>query len=299
MRTMKNLVYQDLKSVYNNISWKIVTVTVLLFIIPYALLGSSSLLSAPISRPISFFILMFQLVIPYVSLRVSYNSVSREVSEKTHRFLLTMPVSRRDIVISKFISRVILVSIFILFYALVSVVASYVLFDPLNLVDVVFVSLANVLIAVFFVPIGIAISCSSRYGSIVSQVKMSITYVLVVVLWRFVPVIASIVLTSSTLSSLPDSDYPQWAYAVLKINPLESHANIVNTMISADISFLIPSTLALPSFDEEAIVYYPSTPVTSEDPAIFAQSELTVLITLLIPVLFLLYGYYKFEKRDL
>lgn len=299
MRTIANLVRQDLKTVFNNISWKIVTATVLLFVATYAILGYSSVLSSPIDNPISFFVLTFQLVVPYLGLRAGHSSVSREVSEETHRLLLTMPISRRDIIISKFVSRSILVSVTILFYTLVSVVSSYLFFDPLNLVDVFFVSLANILLAMFFVPIGIAISCTGEFGSIVSQIKMSVTYILIVFIWRFIPVITGIAFTSSSLSSLPDPDYPSWSYALLKINPLESHANIVQTITSADVSFLIPSTLALPDLSEEEIVHYPFTPVTSNDQVLYVQSEVTVLVTLVIPVLFLFYAYYVFNNKDL
>lgn len=299
MKRIVFLAYEDMKTTVNNLSIKAALLSIVLIcIIPYVIVNASGFLSDQIDDSILLFVLLMQVFIPYISLKVSYQSISSEIDEDTHRLILTMPISRFDLVFSKLISRLLFVCTGIVIYTLVSIITSSLVYKPLAFVDTILVSLVSMGLALPFVALGIWISCTTDKGSILSGLKMSIVYAPLLYMWRLIPVGIEIAFGQGSILSPPDPNYSTWQYFILRINPVESHASIVQSVTSSDITIVLPSSLSLPNLERGGIVQYPSTPLELNDPAIYVQESVTIVLSLAIPFVFFLYGYLRLRRRE-
>jgi len=299
MKRIANMVYEDLKTAFDNLSIKATILSIVLIcVLPYAIVGSTSGLSEQIGDPIKVFIVVLQIFIPYLSLRVSYGSISSEIDTNTHRLLLTMPVSRLDFVISKFLSRSVFMSLGIIMYTLLSIILSSILYEPMTTSGAMIAGLISMGLATLFVAFGTCISCTTDYSSILSELKITLVYAPLVYLWRLVPVLIEILFTDSGILSPPDGDYSMWQYFILRINPLETHASMVQSMTQSDINMIMPSSLILPDFKSQGVIQYPGSPLTVDNPDVYVEETVTIIISVIIPLLFLVYGYTRFRKRE-
>lgn len=299
MKRIGYMVYEDLKTAFDNLSVKATILSILLICVaPYAIVGWSSGLSDQIGDPIQLFVVAFQIVIPYISLRVSYGSISSEIDTNTHRLLLTMPVSRLDLVVSKFLSRTVFVNLGIVMYSIISMVVSPLLYTGINTSDALIVGLVSMGLSVPFVALGVCISCTTDYSSIFSQLKITLVYAPLVYMWRLIPVLIEILFTDSGFLSPPDGDYAMWQYFILRINPIETHASLVQSMTGSDINIIMPSSLFLPDLNNGRFIEYPGSPLKVDEPAFYVEETVTVFVSIVFPLLFLAYGYIRFRRRE-
>lgn len=300
MRPITFVVYEDIKTLKDNFSVKVLLLS--LFVIsflPYLILGRFSGLGSIISNPVSVLLIMMQLLVPYLAMRMSYKGISGEIRRNNHRLILTFPISRFDLVIGKWISRSVATAVAVVLHVFVSVVISTILYNPMNIQNVVWITIITVLLGAIFCSIGIAVSCTTNADSIIPDVLVTIVYVSLVFFWRLIPFSIKILIEGGGIENLPSGDYGGLEYLILRLNPLESYASIVSWGIRSDINILIPSSLRLPDVTNQRIIEYSVTPVKSSSIPIYAHELFTITLSVLIPILIMLYGYRKLKKRPL
>ena len=300
MRPTLFVVYEDIKTLKSNFSIKAVILSLLLVaFLPYIILGRFDGIGSQITHSIAVLLIMMQLLMPYLAMRVSYKSISGEIKRNNHRLLLTFPISRLNLLIGKWISRSLATAVAIILHVVVSVLISSILYKSMNAQDVVWITIVTILLGAVFCAIGIAISCTTNADSIIPDLLITIVYAPVVFFWRGIPVLFKFLIGGGSVNNLPDPDYAGSDYFILRLNPLESYSSLVSWGISSDINILIPSSLRLPDFNTGQIITYSSTPIEPSSVPVYAQEFVTITLSFLIPLLIMMYGYWKLKNREL
>lgn len=292
--------YEDLKTLKDNFSIKAVILSLLVVgFLPYVILGRFDGIGSQITHPIAVLLIMMQLLIPYLAMRASYKSISGEIKRNNHRLLLTFPISRFNLLVGKWISRSIATAVAIVIHVAVSVITSNVFYKGMNIQDVVWITIMTILLGSVFCAIGVAVSCITDADSIIPDLLVTIVYAPVVFFWRLIPVIFKFLIEGGGVDNLPEPDYTGFDYLILRLNPLESYSSLVSWGVSSDINILIPSSLRLPDVNAGRIVTYSSTPLEPSSVPVYAQEFVTITLSLLIPFLITMYGYWKLKNREL
>lgn len=292
------IIYEDLRTVRKDSSFKPFTLSVILVsFLPY-LLFDTYVSTSDISNSASILVFLLHLFVPYVALKISYKSVSTEIDTNKHRLLLTFPVTRYDLIIGKLVSRWLISTLAVLVYSSISGLVSLFLFKTIPITDLVLIMLLSSVLALVFCFIGIAISCTTRSDSIFSTLKLTGVYVLLVIIWRLIPFIIEVIVSKGSLNVKP-SDYGELHYFILKLNPVESYSQILGVTASPDISYLFPSTLYVPNFTVNEIFKLSDSPVSSGDSLSISDIFLTIPLSVLIPLVILAVSFLKFRNRSL
>ena len=300
MRPTLFVVYEDMKTVKDNFSIKVVLLSILIIsVLPYVILSRFSGLGSEISNTVSVLLILMQLLLPYLAMRLSYTSISGEIERNNHRLLLTFPVSRLNLVLGKWISRSIATAVGVLLYVSTSLITSTVVYNSMNIQDVAWITFTTMLLGTVFCAIGVTVSCVTDASSIVPDVLITLVYLPVVLFWRIVPFLIKIISEGGGVSNLPSPDYSGFDYLLLRLNPLESHASLVSWGISSDINIFIPSSLRVPDVVSGGILTYSTTPTEPTQVPIYAQEMITVPLSVLIPIALMAYGYWKFKNKEL
>lgn len=294
------VVYEDIKTLKDNFSIKAILLSLLVVsFLPYIILGRFDGIGSQITHSIAVLLIMMQLLMPYLAMRASYKSISGEIERNNHRLLLTFPISRFNLLIGKWISRSLATSVAIILHVLVSVLISTVFYKPMNIQDVIWITLMTIILGFIFCAIGVTISCITDADSIIPDLLVTVVYAPVVFFWRLIPIVFKFLIEGGGVDNLPDPDYSGLDYFILRLNPLESYSSLVSWGISSDINILIPSSLKLPNVNTGRIVTYSSTPLEPSSIPVYAQEFVTITLSFLIPILIMMYGYWKLKNREL
>lgn len=302
MRPTIFVIYEDIKTLLDKLSIKALIVSVLMIsIFPYLVLSRFDALGSQISNSVAVLVMILQLSVPYIAMRMSYTSVSGEIDRNNHRLLLTFPISRLNLVVGKWISRSIATFVAITIYTLISLMISSLLYSSMSVGEIVWIIFVSSVIGAIFCSVGVAVSCVTNPNSIVPDLLIAAFYVPLVFLWRLVPFIFELLSEGGELLPLPPAEYDGWQYFILRVNPMETYSSLLSSGINSDINIFIPSTLRLPDISGPipGIIDYSSTPVDPGSVPIYAQELVTIPISVLVPIGFLAYGYWKIRKRDL
>jgi ABC-type transport system involved in multi-copper enzyme maturation permease subunit len=300
MRPTIFVIYEDIKTLLDTFSIKALIVSVFIIsMFPYLVLSRFDAFGSQISNSVAVLVMVLQLSVPYIAMRMSYSSVSGEIDRNNHRLLLTFPMSRLNLVVGKWISRSIATAVAVTMYTLISLMTSSLLYKSMSVGEILWIIFVSSIIGAIFCSIGVAVSCVTNPNSIVPDLLIAAFYVPLVFFWRLVPFILELLSEGGEILPLPSAGYDGWQYFILRVNPMETYSSLLSSGINSDINIFIPSTLRLPDVSNAKIIDYSSTPVDPGSVPIYAQELVTIPISVLIPVGFLAYGYWKIRKRDL
>lgn len=299
MRPTLFVVYEDIKTLKDNFSIKAVILSLLtVAFLPYIILGRFNGIGSQISNSVAVLLITMQLLIPYLAMRTSYKSISGEIERNNHRLLLTFPISRFNLLIGKWISRSLATSVAVILHVLVSVLVSSVAYKSMSPRDVIWITLMTVLLGAVFCAIGVAISCITNSDSIIPDLLVTVVYAPVVFFWRLIPVVLKFLIEGGGINNLPEAEYTGLDYFILRLNPLESYSSLVSWGLSSDVNILIPSTLSLPDLEAQQIINYSSSPLEPASVPLYAQEVVTITLSFLIPILIMMYGYWKLKNKE-
>lgn len=299
MRPTLFVVYEDIKTLKDNFSIKAVILSLLtVSFLPYIILGRFDGIGSQISNSVAVLLIMMQLLVPYLAMRMSYKSISGEIERNNHRLLLTFPISRFNLLIGKWISRSFATSVAVILHVLVSVLVSSVAYKSMNPRDVIWITLMTIVLGAVFCAIGVAISCITNSDSIIPDLLITVVYAPVVFFWRLIPVVLKFLIEGGSINNLPEADYTGLDYFILRLNPLESYSSLVSWGLSSDVNILIPSTLSLPNLEAQQIINYSSSPLKPASVPLYAQEVVTITLSFLIPILIMMYGYWKLKNKE-
>jgi ABC-type transport system involved in multi-copper enzyme maturation permease subunit len=286
----------DIKTFKNNLSIKALILSIVtVSILPYGLISIFGFDN--ISNTISVHLFVMQLLFPYICMRLTYKSISGEVEKNHHRLLLSLPIRRKDIVIGKLLSRLSIASIAAALYAVIAQAFSWYFYMPMDIISLAWITVMTVLLALVFCLIGISVSCLTSSDSIIPDIFISIVYILLIVLWRFIPFLYRAIFRNNN-STIPKNDYGTLDYLVLRLNPVESYSSLALSQIPDSINVFIPSTLRLPDFTSGTLVKYSVSPLDVTNLPVYAQEIFTVPLSMLLPTIFFLYGYWRFNSSE-
>jgi len=210
-------------------------------------------------------------VVPIVALVAAYLSVAGERESGTLRILLSLPPSRRDVVLGKFLARAALVVASVLLAFLLGTVASLAVYGTVP-VDVALGTAAlTCLLGVSFV--GIAVGVSASVGSRARAVAVAVGFfVVTVVLW------SPLLLAARVLFRLPleGEAQPDWLLFLESLPPSSAFGRLYESVVGS----LLPGGPAA------------SDSLFLSDGAMLAVLAFWTLVPLVL-------GYWRFARADL
>ena len=210
-------------------------------------------------------------VVPIVALVAAYLSVAGERESGTLRILLSLPPSRRDVVLGKFVARAALVVASILLAFALGAVTSLAVYGTVPLDVALGTAALTCLLGVAFV--GIAVGISASVGSRARAVALAVGFfVLTVVLW------SPLLLAVQVLLEIPfqAGAQPDWFLFLQSFPPSSAFGRLYNSVVGS----LLPGG---PGAGDSLLL---------SDGAMLAVLAFWTLVPLAL-------GYWRFQRTDL
>lgn len=173
----------------------------------------------------------FGLLVPLVAVVLGYKAVVTERESGTLALALSLPQTRREFVLGKFLGRSLVLALPVLVAMLATLGIVLVLYEDVPLMSyLVYVGL-NVLYGLAFLAIAIGLSMSTTSGRRVTAGAFG-AYVLLVMLWADLVELLLILLWRFDATVLVDK--PDWALFVQLLSPFESYQRLVATLFEAE-----------------------------------------------------------------
>ena len=167
--------------------------------------------------------------IPLIALGIAFRSIAGERQSGSLKVLLSLPNSRLDVVLGKFLGRTAVVSVAIVLGFLSLLIASALSFSgDLDVLGLVGFMLAALLLAVVFVSIAVSLSAftDSTFGAAVGAGGL---FVLFQFAWRGVVFLLRYVANGF---ETPTTETPEWAEVLQSVNPMEGWQTSANWLIT-------------------------------------------------------------------
>jgi Cu-processing system permease protein len=217
---------------------------------------------------------LVQFLIPIIGLMLGYAAIIGEIEKGSMSSLLSLPITRLEIILGKFfgLGGILSFSIFIGFGIAGIVIGANV--SNVNYLDYLIFIGATILLGLVFLIIAMFFSSLFK--------KRSTSMGVAIFLWFFfnmiLPIIfVGIMAASIGIEGLASGDFPDWYHGLTLLNPL----SVFSALVSLNVDPV--STI------EGISVSYPS----------FYSSELMILILIIWIVGFLLLTFWRFERRDI
>lgn len=175
----------------------------------------------------------FVFFIPLVSIILGYKSIVDERNSGTIALLLSLPHSRRDMVLGKFVGRSAVVAIPVLVSLVGASAVIVVLFDSFPVVDYLLFSLASVVLGIAFLGVSLGLSMSTTVNRRVTAGAFG-AYVVLGVLWQ--NIIDVLLLVLWRFDSAGVSDPPEWAVLVQMASPMESFERVTAALFEIPVA---------------------------------------------------------------
>lgn len=175
----------------------------------------------------------FVLFVPLVSIILGYKSIIDERESGTVALLLSLPHSRRDMVLGKFVGRSAVLALPVLVGLLGASAVIVLLFDSFPVVEYVLFALLSVLLGVAFLGISIGLSMSTSSNRRVTAGAFG-AYVALGVLWKQLMDAILVVLWRFEGGVLVDR--PAWAMFVQMASPMESFTRLTAALFDLDVA---------------------------------------------------------------
>lgn len=213
-------------------------------------------------------------LLPLVGIVLGYKAVIAERESGSIALLLSMPHSRRDVVVGKFIGRsIVLAAPTAVGLAVTAplVAIRYASFAPLQYLGF---SIATIVYGLTFLALAIALSMATTESRRVTTAAFG-AYVALVMFWS--GVIDLLVLVLFRFQNNPLADPPGWATFVKLLDPRHAYSYVLSDVIGSDLEA---------SVDAFGTQWYTEPPVA-----------LAVLLAWLVVPMVL--GYWQFDRTDL
>jgi ABC-2 type transport system permease protein len=168
------------------------------------------------------------LLIPLIALVIGYKAVVGERDSGSIKLLLSLPNTRRDVIIGKLLGRMTVVTLSIIVGFIAEGVVGTVIYDSFAIFDLFAFSIATVIFAFVFVAIAVGFSAmmqsSSRafYGALGS-------FIIFEFVWKFVPTFALYVINGFSFPNITQS--PNWAIFFSSLNPQVAYDRAVAALL--------------------------------------------------------------------
>lgn len=238
-------------------------------------LGAEESLAAAIGGTLVFGILLF---IPLTGLFISVKSVVRERESGTINLLLSMPHSRGEMVVGKFLGRAAVMTLAVLIGFVPAVVLIFVQGDVAIVSSLVFL-LAPILFGLMFV--GIGVGFSALFNTETQATIGGIVIFFALYLWRFV---------LGQIFGLVEASVPAF---LQRFYLLDMFSDMIDALIPDGRGLTAPSSVT-GNFDPGAggVVYPESVAFYMQNWFVFAILALWILVPLSI-------GYFRFNRIDI
>lgn len=181
-----------------------------------------------------------QWLVPVAALVVAQGSVVGEQRDGTVKVLLGLPLSRRDVLLGKFVGRATAVTLAVLAGFAVNAGVVVVLYDAVDPTTYLAFAASTVLLGVAFT--GVAVGVSATTTSPVRAVALVVgAFVAFLFVWDLVPVAVHVAVEGS----VPGNRHlPAWFYLVQRLNPKNAYQALLVDLFPA----LMPRAPAGPAY---------------------------------------------------
>lgn len=221
------------------------------------------------------------LLVPLVAILASYLAIAGERASGRLRVLLTLPPTRRDVLVGKFLGRAVVVVGAVLGALVLALVGSLVVYGTVSTSSFVVVAGLTGLLGLAFV--GLAVGLSAALDSRQAAMALAVfAYVLFVAFWGLVVRLARLVLDRGFSIQLE----PDTVSLLTVLSPARAYSRLVNSLV-------IPDLLG------EAGRGPAPAPVETASAPYYLQDWFVLAILLAWMVVPLAVGYWRFERADL
>lgn len=193
------------------------------------------------------------LLVPLTALIIGYKSLAGEVESGSAKFLLSLPHTRRDALLGKWVGRSAVLALSILIGVLVALVVVLVLYDRPSLDTLAVFSGLSLLLGVVYIAIAVGLSGLTNSTSR-ATVYAAGFFVLFEVVWDFVPNLLWYVINGSffpTRVSTPGAAYldaPGWFFLVGNLSPTSAYNSALNAFAPGQTLTLQPAFETVPVY---------------------------------------------------
>ena len=212
------------------------------------------------------------LLVPLIALVIGYKAVVGERDSGSLKLLLSLPNTRRDVVIGKLLGRTAVVAIAVIVGFAAGAIVGVVIYDTFAIVDFLLFALMTVAFAFVFVAIAVGFSAAMKSSSRALYGACGL-FVLFQFIWGLIPLLIQYVANGFSFPNLTQT--PDWAIFFTSLNPQAAY-NRAAAALLPDIGFT--SASGLPFYLQNWFAFI-------------------ILGTWLIAPIGL--GYYRFRKMDL
>ena len=167
--------------------------------------------------------------IPIIALGIAFKSIAGERESGSLKVLLSLPNSRLDVVIGKFIGRTAVVSVAVVVGFLSLLIAAAIAFSgDLDVMGIVGFMLAALLLGIVFVSIAVSLSAftKSTFGAAVGAGSV---FVLFQFAWAGLVFLLRYAVNGF---DWPSGERPDWAEVLTSVNPMEGWRTSANWLIN-------------------------------------------------------------------
>ena len=226
---------------------------------------------------ISAMIFLVQLLISIIGLILGYGAVVVEAEQGSINYLLSLPTTRRDVLIGKFLGLSLVLSIPVAVGFGVAGVIIGANVSNVNYEEYLIFIGASLLTGLVFLSLGMFISCLFKKRS-TAMGGAIFTWFFFSIIWRFITVWMFNMAVGSP-ENLASKGVPDWWYALRLFSPLDTYSTLVS--LSVDAVNWNQSDIGAMS--------YPS----------FYTSELMIAVLVMWIVLSLIAALWLFKRKDL
>ncbi|UTF54868.1 ABC transporter permease [Natronosalvus rutilus] len=211
--------------------------------------------------------------VPLIGLGLGYNAITGERERGSIKFVLSLPNTRLDVVIGKFVGRTTVLSASVLLaYVLVAGI-SLVTLDAFSLDIFLRYTLLTLVYGSVYVAVGIGLSAFMKSRQI-ALIAAACLYMLFLLFWDVFLVFLQFLFVGQ---ELPESGLPEWIQFVAILNP--------------STAFGYATRWAIPEFNE--FVLFP------ESDAFYLQNRVGVVVLMAWIIIPLCVGYARFRRTTL